>query len=84
VRYECARSDAATKWYEINLLSIGADLFAVTASYGVKGPSGDDSILQRITSIYTGIYLDALQHLTDKIAERESIGYTKIEPKQQT
>lgn len=84
MRYECTRSDAATKWYEINLLSIGQDLFAVTATYGVKGPSGDDQILQRITSIHAGTYLDALEHLSTKIEERKGLGYVKIEPKQKT
>jgi hypothetical protein len=82
MRYECTRSDAATKWYEINLLAIGQDLYAITATYGMKGLSGDDQILQRLASIYAGTYLDALEHLTDKIKDREYIGYVKIEPKQ--
>jgi hypothetical protein len=84
MRYECTRSDAATKWYEVNLLSIGQNLFAVTAVYGVKGPSGEDQVLQGLCSIFAGSYLEALDHLSEKVKDRESIGYVKIEPKTNT
>jgi hypothetical protein len=83
MRFECKRSDAATKWYEINLIPIGSDFFSVTVSYGVKGASGEDSILQRITSVYAGNYLDAIQQLSDKVRDREILGYVKIEQKQE-
>ena len=82
MRYECKRSDMATKWYEINLLSIGQDFFSVAVSYGTKATTGEEMVAQELSSIFAGPYLDALDHLSTKIKEREELGYVKIEPKQ--
>jgi hypothetical protein len=82
MRYECNRSDVGTKWYELDLLSIGQEWFAVTIEYGVQSGTGEITILQPLFSIFEGTYLDALDHLSEKVKDRESIGYVKIEPKQ--
>jgi|WetSurSiteA1Bulk_404760.scaffolds.fasta_scaffold17804_3 hypothetical protein len=82
MRFECKRSDAATKWYDINLMPLAGDNFAVIVTYGVKGPNGDDAILQPATGVFAGSYPDALDVVNKKIQDRLSIGYVKIEPKQ--
>jgi hypothetical protein len=82
MRFECKRSDAATKWYEISLLPLNGDNFAVIITYGVKGSNGEDAILQPADSVFNGAYLDALEVINKKVQERLDIGYEKIEPKQ--
>jgi len=82
MRYECKRADAATKWYDINLMPLSGDNFAVIVTYGIVGPNGDDSIFQPATPAFAGSYPDALDIVNKKIQDRLSIGYAKIEPKQ--
>lgn len=82
MRFECKRSDATTKWYEINLMPLSGDNFAVIVTYGSKGTNGEDMILQSATSVFAGPYTEALEIINKKIQDRISIGYIKIEPKQ--
>jgi hypothetical protein len=83
MRFECKRADAATKWYDIDLMPLAGENFAVIVTYGVKkGQVDSESILQPATSVFAGSYVDALEVINKKIQDRLSIGYVKIEPKQ--
>jgi len=82
MRFECKRSDSATKWYDINLMPLNEDNFAVIVSYGVRGAGGEESVLQPATDTFIGAYLDALDAINKKVQDRLSLGYVKTEPKQ--
>lgn len=82
MRFECKRTDAKTKWYEINLMPMSGDIFVVVVSYGVKGVNEEDTVLQPILGVFAGDYSQALEKIDKKVKDRLSIGYIKIEPKQ--
>lgn len=70
-----------TKWYDVDIIALDGNNFSVVMTYGLKDPQGEDAILQPLKSIFTGNYTDAIQVMLAKIQNREAVGYTKIEPK---
>ena len=85
MRYEQARPGGApTKWFEIDILPMEGNEFAVVMTYGLIDPQGEDAILQSLKSIYKGPYQEAERILLAKVQNREKIGYTKIEPKSES
>lgn len=82
MRYEMPRSGGApTKWFEIDILPMEGDEFAVVMTYGLKDPQQEDAILQPLKQIFKGNYQEAERILLAKVQNREKIGYTRIEPK---
>jgi hypothetical protein len=84
VRLEHAQQNNPTKWFEIDIMPVGAEKFSVIMSYGMVGPSGEDVIIQPLKGIFLGPYFEAEDKLINKIKNRESLGYKKVEPKIET
>lgn len=78
MRLECKRADAATKWYDIRLLPLDGNDYAVVVSYGIKSDTGGDSVIQAMEALFKGPFLEAQDLLLDKMTERKSIGYEPI------
>jgi len=85
MRLECKRSDVTTKWYELNLMPLDGDYFAVVISYGTKGSSGEDMICQNAVCVPPESprhnYSEALDIINQKVQDRLSIGYVQVETK---
>ena len=82
MRYEMPRPGGApTKWFDIDILPMEGDEFAVVMTYGLKDPQSEDAILQPLKQIFKGSYQEAERILIAKVQNREKIGYTRIEPK---
>lgn len=81
MRFECPRQNGLTKWYEIDIMPLPGDSYAVVYTNGLRDPQGTDSILQPLKSIFVGDYFAATRVLEEKTANRLEIGYKKIEAK---
>jgi hypothetical protein len=86
MRYEMVRPGGApTKWFDINILPMEGNEFAVVMTYGLRAvPQGEDAILQPLKQIFKGSYQEAEGILIAKVQNREKIGYVKIEPTPET
>ena len=84
VRLEHAQQNNPTKWFEIDILPVDDSRFSVIMSYGMIGPSGEDVIIQPLKGIFMGPYFEAEEKLINKMKNRESLGYKKVEPKIET
>ena len=81
MRFECPRQNGLTKWFDIDIMPLPGDQFAVVYTNGLRDPQGGDSILQPLKSIFVGNYFEATKILEAKTAYRLDIGYKKIESK---
>lgn len=81
MRFECPRQNGLTKWFDIDIMPLPGDQFAVVYTNGLRDPQGGDSILQPLKSIFVGNYFEATKVLAEKTANRLDIGYKKIEVK---
>jgi hypothetical protein len=84
MRLEFAQQGTPTKWFDIDIMPIGSERYAVLMSYGMIGPSNEDVTIQPLTKIFLGDYFKAEEVLLNKIKNRETIGYKKVEPKTET
>jgi len=81
MRFECPRSNGLTKWFDIDIMPLPGEKYAVVYTNGLRDPQGGDSILQPLKSIFVGDYFEATAVLSEKTANRLDIGYKKIEAK---